>query len=323
MRRTIRLAHLGLVVLVGCSKRGTGRPQVGAALPTEARPFYRDLKTGLQLASDSLGIDLQAVTGDGDLAQAAQVETFIARRVDAIIIAPVSSSGIVRAIEEANRASIPVVIADIAAEGGQLVTRVASDDRQGGRLLGEYVAQRLHGGGNVAILDQPTVASVRERVAGFRAALASYPNIRIVAAPAVDRGQRDLAKHKMENLLATDQHIDAVFGTDDECALGALAALDAARGGRPATFIVGYDATPEARTAIAQGSALVVDAVHNPVTIGRRTIEAVVAKLHGQIVPPLILVPVGLVERDSLVKQGLGPRDEGLDIRPESRAPDP
>ena len=151
----------------------------------------------------------------------------------------------------------------------------------------------------MAILDQPTVASVRERVAGFRAALAAYPNIRIVAAPAVEGGQRDVAERKMENLLATDQHIDAVFGTNDECALGALAAIR----GHSTTFVVGYDATPEARAAIAQGSPLVVDAVQDPVTIGRRTIEAVVAKLHGQIVPPTILVSVGLVDRDSLTKR--------------------
>ena len=98
----------------------------------------------------------------------------------------------------------------------------------------------------------------------------------------------------MDDLLATDQHIDAVYGTTDDCALGALAAIR----GRTGSFIVGYGATPEARTAIAQGSALVADAVPNPITIGRRTIEAVVAKLHGQSVPPTISVPVGLLSRD-------------------------
>ena len=276
---------------------------MGVALLTEAPGFSQDLRRGMQQAADSLGIDLHVVLSEGDLArQTAQVATFIARKMDGIVITPVTSSGIVSAIDAANRARIPVFTADIVAEGGQVVTRVASDDRQGGRLLGEFVAQRLHGGGNVAILDQPTVASVRDRVAAFRAALAAYPNIRIVAAPAVERGQRDVAKHMMENLLATDQHIDAVFGTDDECALGALAALQAPGGGPTGTFIVGYDATPEARTAIAQGSALVVDAVHNPVTIGRRTIEAVVATLHGQSVPSTISVPVWLVDRDTLTK---------------------
>src|SRR6185437_12871823 len=159
----------------------------------------------------------------------------------------------------------------------------------------EYVAARLKGGGNVAILDQPTVASVRDRVTGFVDALAKYPNIRIVARPAVERGLRDVAKQKMDNLLTTDQHIDAVFGTNDDCALAAIQAA-----GTKNIFVVGYDATPEARTEIASGTALVADAVQDPVTIGRRTIETVVKVLKGQSVPAIIPVPVSIVTRDSL-----------------------
>lgn len=286
--------------LAGCGKRrASDRPLVGVTLLTEAHVFYQDLKRGMQQAADSLQIDLQIVAGEWDLArQTAQVDNFINQEVDAIVIAPVNSSGIVSAIGEANRAGIPVFTADIASEGGSVVAHVASDNRQGGRLLGEYVARRLGGGGNVVILDQPTVSSVRDRVAGFREALRAHPNIRVVASPAVERGIRDVAKQKMDNLLATGQRIDAVFGTNDDCALGALAAIQAA--GRSDIIIVGYDATPEARTAIAQGTALVADAVQDPVTIGRRTIEAVAARLRGETPAARVPVPVSLVERDSV-----------------------
>lgn len=300
MRRPLVLAALATVGTAACSgSRPHTRPQVGVTLLTEAHVFYQDLKRGLQQAADSLGIDLHVVAGEWDLArQTSQVDNFITQRMDAIVVAPVNSSGIVSAIESANAAHIPVFTADIASDGGQVTTHVASDNRQGGRLLGEYVARRLKGGGNVAILDQPTVASVRDRVAGFRAALAAFPNIRIVASPAVERGLRDLAKQKMDNLLSTEQHIDAVFGTNDDCALGALAAIEAA--GRKDMIVVGYDATPEARAAISRGSALVADAVQDPVAIGRLTIQVVAAKLRGDSVPAVIPVPVGLVERDSL-----------------------
>jgi ribose transport system substrate-binding protein len=286
--------------LAGCGKRrASDRPLVGVTLLTEAHVFYQDLKRGMQQAADSLQIDLQIVAGEWDLArQTAQVDNFINQEVDAIVIAPVNSSGIVSAIGEANRAGIPVFTADIASEGGSVVAHVASDNRQGGRLLGEYVARRLGGGGNVVILDQPTVSSVRDRVAGFREALRAHPNIRVVASPAVERGIRDVAKQKMDNLLATGQRIDAVFGTNDDCALGALAAIQAA--GRSGIIIVGYDATPEARTAISQGTALVADAVQDPVTIGRRTIEAVAARLRGETPAARVPVPVSLVERESL-----------------------
>lgn len=300
MRRPFMLAALTTVWTAACGgSRPHTRPQVGVTLLTEAHVFYQDLKRGLQQAADSLGIDLHVVAGEWDLArQTSQVDNFITQRMDAIVVAPVNSSGIVSAIEAANAARIPVFTADIASDGGQVTTHVASDNREGGRLLGEYVARRLQGGGNVAILDQPTVASVRDRVAGFRAALAAFPNIRIVASPAVERGLRDLAKQKTDNLLSTEQHIDAIFGTNDDCALGALAAIEAA--GRKDMIVVGYDATPEARAAISRGSALVADAVQDPVAIGRLTIQAVAAKLRGEPVPAVIPVPVGLVERDSL-----------------------
>ncbi len=284
---------------LSCGHKKHDRPQVGVTLLTEAHVFYQNLKQGLQQGADSLGVDLHVVAGEWDLArQTSQVQNFVTQGMDAIVIAPVNSSGIVSAIEDANHAHIPVFTADISADGGQVAAHVASDNIQGGRLLGEYVATRLKGGGNVAILDQPTVASVRDRVTGFVDALAKYPNIRIVARPAVERGLRDVAKQKMDNLLTTDQHIDAVFGTNDDCALGALAAIQAA--GTKNVFVVGYDATPEARTEIASGTALVADAVQDPVTIGRRTIETVVKVLNGQSVPAIIPVPVGIVTRDSL-----------------------
>jgi len=83
-------------------------------------------------------------------------------------------------------------------------------------------------------------------VAGFREALAAYPGIEVVAAPAVERGLRDVAKQKTDNLLTSGRPVQAIFGSNDDCALGALAAVQAA--GRTDILIVGYDATPEARS---------------------------------------------------------------------------
>jgi len=297
--RSLTCLCSGLFVFACAGGNESDRPQVGVTLLTEAHVFYQDLKRGLVEAADSLGLDLHIVAGEWDLArQTAQVQNFITRNMDAIVIAPVNSSGIVSAVSEANEAGIPVFTADIAADGGQIVSHIASDNKQGGRLLGEYVAERLGGTGKVAILDQPTVASVRDRVAGFREALAAYPGITIVAEPAVERGLRDVAKEKTDNLLASARDIDAIFGSNDDCALGALAALQAA--GRTDVIVVGYDATPEARTAIAGGTFLEADAVQDPVEIGRRTAEVVAEALAGESVQPLVAVPVSLVTRDSL-----------------------
>lgn len=291
----------------GCAKRAaTTRPQVGVTLLTEAHVFYRDLKRGMQHAADSLGIDLHFVAGEWDLArQTSQVQNFITQGMSAIVIAPVDSRGIVSAVEEANRAGIPVFTADIASAGGAVVAHVASDNVQGGRLAGEYLARRLGGRGTVAILDQPTVTSVIDRVRGFREAITAHPGITIVAAPAVERGLRETAKQKTDNLLQAHPNLAGIFGSNDDCALGALASIRAA--GRTNVLLVGFDATPEARAAIQEGSQLVADAIQYPETIGRRTVEAVAARLRGEAVPRSIPIPVGVVDRDSLTRSAAPP----------------
>ncbi len=304
--RALLVAAAAALVPAACARRPvSSRPQIGVTLLTQAHVFYQDLQKGMQAAADSLGFDLHIVAGEWDLArQTSQVENFITQKMSAIIVAPVDSRGIVSAIEEANHAGIPVFTVDIASAGGDVASHVASDNAQGGELVGEYLAKLLHGQGNVAILDQPTLASVIERVRGFREAVAKYPGIHIVAAPAVERGLRDVAKNKMDNLLQSHPELNAVFGSNDDCALGALASVRAS--GRSNVIIVGFDATPEARAAIASGGPLKADAIQYPVVIGRRVIETVYRELHGEKVPPLVAVPVGIVDRDSLTQQAPG-----------------
>ncbi len=70
--------------------------------------------------------------------------------------------------------------------------------------------------------------------------------------------------------------------------------------GRSNVLIVGFDATPEARAAIASGGPLKADAIQYPQVIGRRAIETVYRALHGEKVPPFVAVQVGIVDRDSL-----------------------
>ena len=307
--RALRITAVALstAALAGCAKKAaTTRPQVGVTLLTEAHVFYQDLKRGMQRAADSLGMDLHVVAGEWDLArQTSQVENFVNQGMNAIVIAPVDSRGIVSAVEEANRAGIPVFTADIASAGGDVVAHIASDNAQGGRLAGEYLARRLGGRGAVAILDQPTVTSVIDRVRGFREALAAHPGITIVAAPAVERGLRETAKQKTDNLLQAHPDLAGIFGSNDDCALGALASIRAA--GRANVLVVGFDATPEARAAIQEGSQLVADAIQYPEMIGRRTVEAVAARLRGEAVPRSIPIPVGVVDRDSLVRRAAPP----------------
>jgi len=297
MRAPVHVLLAAAVTACGADRHG--RPRIGVALPTDTGALTADLRRGMAPVADSLQLDVRVVTAGGDGArQAAQVDSFAAQRVAAILIDPVDTVALSGAIARANRTGIPVFTMVTASDQGSVVSHIGSDDRMGGELAGWYVAQRLNGGGSIAILDQPGVPSDRDRVAGIRLALAPFPNIRIVANPAVEPAARDAASRRTASLLAADQRVDAVIGTSDELALGALDAIQAS--GKSGVFVVGFGAIPEARAAIVRGSALVADVMPDPVTIGRYALLVVASHLRGNRVTTSVPVRVRLVDRDSL-----------------------
>lgn len=298
MRALVRTS-LAAAVIAGCGADRHRRPMIGVTLPTDSGDLSTDLRRGMAPVADSLNLDVRVVTAGGDGArQAAQVDSFAARRVAAIVIDPVDAGAVGDAITRANRAGIPVFTMVTPTNQGSVVSHIGSDDRMAGELVGWYVGQRLNGGGSIAILDQPSVPIVRDRVAGIRLALTRVPNVRIVATPAVEPAVREAASRRTASLLAADQRVDAVVGTSDGLALGALDAVQAS--GKTGVFVVGFGAIPEARAAIVRGSALVADVMPDPVTIGRYALLVAASHLRGNQVMTSVPVRVRLVDRDSL-----------------------
>ena len=174
------------------------------------------------------GIDLIVTSCEMDPAkQASQIEDFVAQKVSAILAAPCDSDAIGANLSGPEKAGIPVFTADIAAHGGKIVSHVASDNVQGGRLAGQALAKYLGGKGKVLIIDHPTVASVQDRVKGFLEEIQKHPEITVVGRPSSD-GQRAKAMAVMEDMLQAHRDLKGVFGINDDSALGATAVLEAA-----------------------------------------------------------------------------------------------
>jgi ribose transport system substrate-binding protein len=301
-----RLSLLLPIFLItgGCAGPESGEPParvVGVTLLTQTHAFFKDLESGVRDAAAKHGFDVVVVACEMDPArQAAQIEDFVAQRVAAILAAPCDSSAIVPALGPPERAGIPVFTADIAAHGGKVVSHVASDNVQGGRLAGKTLAGLIGGKGKVVIIDHPTVASVQERVRGFEEALKAFPGISIVARQSSD-GQRARATQVMEDLLQAHPDVAGVFGINDDSALGAVSVLESA--GRNDVVVVGYDATDEAQAAIRRGSPLKADVIQHPRRIGETAIDMIARHLQGQVVPARVDVEVGIVTAESLARQ--------------------
>jgi ribose transport system substrate-binding protein len=274
-----------------------GSKRIGVTLLTREHVFYKDLEAGLKEAADKQGYQLIVTSGDMDLAkQQSQIENFIVQKVDAIILCPADSKGIGPAIEQANRAGIPVFTADIAAQGGQVVSHIASDNLAGGRLAAEFIAKALNGQGEVGIIGQQEVQSGLDRELGFKEEMKKHPGIK-VAAVMNGGGLRDKALKAAEDMLQGNPNLKGIFGINDDSALGALSAAEAR--GRNDMVIVGYDAIPEAVKAIQRGSALKADVAQQPRDLGAKTIEAISRHFAGGPVEKSIAVPVKIVDANS------------------------
>ena len=260
---------------------------------TMQHQFYQELRSGLESAAGKHDHRLLIVSAEFDSArQANQIDEFVVQKVDAIVVCPCDSRSVGASIAAANQANIPVFTADIANTSpmGKVICHIASDNLQGGREAAKLLAAAIGGKGAIAILSHPEVASVSERVKGFKEQLAAYSDVRIVAELSAE-GKRDKAVRVMEDLLQSHPDLSGVFGINDDTALGALAAIEAA-GKVGKVHIVGYDATPEARTKIA-ARAIYGDVIQNPRRIGELTIQAVDDFLSGRAPPAAIPVEVG------------------------------
>jgi len=290
-------------VLTGCERADTDSStgttadvnaktrRIGVTLLTMQHQFYQDLRAGMEEAAKQYGYELLVTAAEqNSTLQANQIDEFIVQQVDAIVVCPCDSHSVGASIAEANDAGIPVFTADIASMSslGKVVTHVASDNKLGGRKAAELMV--------VAILTHPEVTSVMDRVAGFKEEIAKHADIEIVAELSTE-GRRDKAVRVMEDLLQSEPDLSGVFGINDDSALGALAAVEAA-GRLERIKIVGYDATPEAREKIRTG-AIYGDVIQNPNQIGRLTVETIHGFFNGETPPTVIPVEVGTFTRES------------------------
>jgi ribose transport system substrate-binding protein len=296
-----------LIVAAGCSNTsqsssssaspaaGAGGKTIGVSIQNREAQFYQDMESGMKTAAAAHGFTVNVVDASRDNSkQQSQVEDFISQKVAAIVLTPYDSQAIGAAIVEANKAGIPVFTADIAnaSKDGVVVAHIASDNVQGGGQAGKLMCAGLAGKpGEVAIIDEPEVTSVQDRVKGFKAALAAgCPNAKIVA-DINGGGERAKASSVMEDILQSHKNLRGVFGINDDSALGAAKAVDAA-GLTGKIVVVGYDASPEARAAIKSGS-MYGDAIQHPDQIGSKTVDAIAGSFTGKIIPAKISVPVG------------------------------
>jgi ribose transport system substrate-binding protein len=281
-------------------QKGDKKLTIGLTVGTLANPFFVAMSKGVEEAGKELGADVFVESAEYDLAkQTSQIENFITKKVDVILLNAVDTKGIAAAVQQAKDAGIPVIAVDTNAEGGVDAT-VTSDNYQAGKLAGEYVIDQLGGKGNIAIIDGPPVSAVTDRIKGFEDAIKDS-KIKIVAKQNGE-GNREKALTVMESILQANPSgsIDAVFAINDPEAIGVEIAQEQADR-KDEFFIVGVDGAPEVTEAMAKkGSTIKATSAQSPSEMVKKAVEIGIKVKNGEDVDDLIKVPVKLVTQDQL-----------------------
>ena len=304
--KSLAVGVLSLSLLAGCSTKAPGEQKaeskkdgnkeitVGLSISTLNNPFFVTLKEGAEKAAKENKIKLISVDAQDDPAkQASGIEDLIQKKVDVILVNPTDSAAVTPAIESANNANIPVITVDRSAEGGKVVSHVASDNVAGGQMAAEFLLEKISKKGKIVELEGiPGSSAARDRGKGFHNVIDKATDVKVVAKQPADF-DRAKGLSVMENILQGNKDIVGVFAHNDEMALGALKAIQAA--GLKDIVVVGFDATDDAVKAVKDGQ-MAGTIAQKPAEIGKTAIETAIKVAKGEKVDQNIPVKLELVK---------------------------
>lgn len=310
------LALLLAFVMAGCgAKNGGGSSSspaasgsgqnadkltIGVSYQNLQNEFAIKIQDAIRAKTKELGIELVEADGQGKAEnQIAQVENFITQKVDAIILQPYDKNGSAPAVDKAVAAKIPIIVVNAQVSNLDKATAYSgSDDVVAGKLETEFVVDKLGGKGNVVIIHGPNGNSAEiNRTEGIKEVLSKQPDIKILAEQTAnwDRAQ---ALSLMENWLQTYPDIDAVIAQNDEMALGAYKAIEAA-GKQNEIIVVGIDAIPDALKSVEEGK-LAATVFQDARGQGGQAVELAVKAVKGEPFEHINYIPFELVTKDNV-----------------------
>lgn len=269
MKKFLKVFGVAALLVAVSSAASAAGEKIGLVVSTQNNPFFVTLKEGAVQKANELGYELIVLDSQNDPSkELGNVEDLLVKGVDVLLINPTDSDAVVSSVRAANRSKIPVVTLDRAANGGKVVSHVASDNVLGGEVAGNYIVEKLGGKGKVVELEGiPGTTAARDRGEGFNKAIAG--KLDVVAKQAADF-DRTKGLTVMENILHAQPEINAVFAHNDEMALGALKAIESS--GRKNIIVVGFDATDDAVAAVKDGK-LSATVAQKPAEIGAIGVE--------------------------------------------------
>jgi len=262
---------------------------IGVSLAQDDNPFYIAMLRGIRARAQELGWDVATVSANEDkLKQINGVQDLVARGVKGILISPIDAVGVNAACDAAAAAKIPIVSVARGSSSPNQTIHVAMDEKRIGRDIAEWTAKKLGGKGKVALLMGPSGAPTFKNLGdGYSEVMAKYPEIHIVF-----RSDGPLTRERgvkqAEDALVAHPDLAAIYTANDDVALGAMQAVNAAnRKGK--TLVTGMNGVPPALRAVKEEN-LAMTVELNPVEWGRLGVDVLATFLKGEKVDPRVFI---------------------------------
>ena len=284
-----------------CTQLALADYRIGVTIAKVDDNFMSYVRNGLQEAAKKNHVEIQFQDAQGDVVrQLSQVEDFISQKVDAVIVLPADTAGAVNITRAATDAKIPLIYVNRRPDQAELppgVAAVTSNDVEAGQLQMRYLAQKMGGKGNLAIIMGDLVNNATQgRTEGVKQVLKDYPNIKVVGEQTA-LWQRDKSMDLTSNWLLAGTHIDGIVANNDEMAIGAAMALKQA--GQKGTLVVGIDGLPDGLAAIDE-KLLAASVFQDPKAQADTAITIAVRMIKGENVSGDTYVPFQLIKPDQV-----------------------
>jgi ABC-type sugar transport system substrate-binding protein len=268
--------------------------KVGFAQTESNNPWRLAQTASMKAEAEKLGWQLVYTDAAGSAAkQVADVNSMIAQGVDVIFLSPREEKPLIPAVMAAKKAGIPVFLIDrsvdatLAKAGKDYVAFIGSDFLKEGQMAADWLVKATNGKATILEIEGSTGSSpANDRKKGFDEVIAKNPDMKIVASQS-GNFNRDEGRKTAEALLQSHPEANVIYAHNDEMAIGAIAAIEAA-GKKPGKdiIVVSIDGEKDGLQAIIDGK-MGATVECNP-RFGPAAYSAAIAYSKGEKLPPIM-----------------------------------
>ena len=313
-RSTMKLALHKSAVIAGAlgllyatsAAPAEGKVNLGVSIPAATHGWtggvvYWANRAKKELEKEHPELKITIKTAGSPPEQANQLQDLLtATKINTLVVLPFESASLTKPVAQLKSKGVYVTVVDRGlTDTSAQDAYVAGDNKAFGTVSGEFLAKSLNGKGDVVVLRGIPTEIDNERVEGFNSVMKNYPDIKILDAKH-GNWNRDDAFKVMQDFLTRFKHIDAVWASDDDMAVGVLKAIDEAKRDDIKIVLGGAGAKGMIKNVMDGSNPLIeADVTYSPKMIYDAIKLTAEARLKGEKLPPTTIIPSVLITKEN------------------------